>query len=144
MGRANEALEQIRLAQGYDPLSLAINTDVGFHYYYTAQYAEATKQLQTVLGMNRDFALAHLWLGRTFQQLGRYDDALAQLRQAEPAFRDWPVLIAARGSTEGASGRTKEAKRTAAELESLSASRFVTSYDAPQFRRAFIAIGRQS
>jgi hypothetical protein len=46
------------------PLSLAINSDLGFHYYDTRQYAEAIKQLQSVLAMQRDFAPAHLWLGR--------------------------------------------------------------------------------
>ena len=70
MGRTNEGFWEIRLAQEYDPLSLAINTDIGFHYYYTGQYAEAVKQLKAVLNMQADFALAHLWLGRTYQQLG--------------------------------------------------------------------------
>jgi DNA-binding winged helix-turn-helix (wHTH) protein/TolB-like protein/Tfp pilus assembly protein PilF len=128
MGRANEGLQEIRTAQEYDPLSLAINTDVGFHYYYTGQYEEAVKQLRAVLDMKSDFALAHLWLGRTFQQLKRYDDALSEFQQAQVAFRDWPVLIAARGSAEAASGRMQEARGAATELASLSESRFVTSY----------------
>jgi DNA-binding winged helix-turn-helix (wHTH) protein/TolB-like protein/tetratricopeptide (TPR) repeat protein len=128
MGRANEGLQEIRTAQDYDPLSLAINTDVGFHYYYTGQYEEAVKQLRAVLDMKSDFALARLWLGRTFQQLSRYDDALSEFEHAKVAFRDWPVLIAARGSVEAASGLMQEAKATAIELESLSEGRFVTSY----------------
>ncbi|HEY8010768.1 MAG TPA: tetratricopeptide repeat protein [Rudaea sp.] len=128
MGRANEALQEIRAAQEYDPLSLAINTDVGFQYYYTGKYEEATKQLQAVLEMNSDYALAHLWLGRTYQQSKRYDDALSEFQKAEVAFRNWPVLVAARGSVDAASGRMQEANQATAELESLSKSRFVTSY----------------
>jgi DNA-binding winged helix-turn-helix (wHTH) protein/TolB-like protein len=128
IGRANEGLREIRLAQEYDPLSLAINTDVGFHYYYTRQYAEAVKQLQAVLNMQHGFALAHLWLGRTYQQLQRYDEALSEYRQAQAVFGDWPVLVAARGSVEAMAGRTHDARETAAELVSLSQSRFVTSY----------------
>jgi DNA-binding winged helix-turn-helix (wHTH) protein/TolB-like protein len=128
IGRTNEGFREIRLAQEYDPLSLAINTDVGFHYYYTAQYAEAVKQLKAVLNMKADFALAHLWLGRTYQQLGRYDDALSEFRQAQVAFGDWPVLVAARGSVQAMAGRTHDAREAAAELLSLSESRFVTSY----------------
>ena len=128
IGRTNEGLREIRLAQEYDPLSLAINTDVGFHYYYTGQYAEAVKQLKAVLNMKADFALAHLWLGRTYQQLGRYDDALSEFRQAQAAFGDWPVLVAARGSVQAMAGRTHDAREAAAELLSLSESRFVTSY----------------
>jgi tetratricopeptide (TPR) repeat protein len=128
IGRTNEGLREIRLAQEYDPLSLAINTDVGFHYYYTGQYAEAVKQLKAVLNMKADFALAHLWLGRTYQQLRQYDDALSEFRQAQAVFGDWPVLVAARGSVEAMAGRTHDASGAAAELLSLSESRFVTSY----------------
>jgi len=128
MGRSDEGFQEIRAAQEYDPLSLAINTDVGFHYYYTGQYEEAIKQLQAVLDMNGNFALARIWLGRTFQQLRRYDDALSEFQQAEVAFHNWPVLIAARGSVEAASGRRQEANGAAAELESLAKNRFVTSY----------------
>jgi len=37
-GRAREAAHEIEFARERDPLSLAINTDPGFHYYYTCQY----------------------------------------------------------------------------------------------------------
>ena len=47
--------------------------------------------------MNRSFPPAHLWLGRTFQEQGRFDDALAEFRQVEEVLGDWPVAIAARG-----------------------------------------------
>ena len=34
--------------------------------------------MKFVLEMNKHFAPAHLWLGRTYQELGRFDDALAE------------------------------------------------------------------
>ena len=52
----------------------------GFHHYYTGRYDEAVKQLKFVLEMNRNFPPAHLWLGRTFQELGQFDDALAEFQ----------------------------------------------------------------
>lgn len=61
------------------------------------RYDEAVKQLNSVLAMQADFPLAHLWLGRTYQEMGRYDDALAEFSQAEKRMPDWPVSIAARG-----------------------------------------------
>jgi adenylate cyclase len=66
-GRPAEAFREIQLAQQRDPLSLAVNTDLGFFYYYTGRYDEAVKQLQLVLEMNPDFPPAHLWLGRAYQ-----------------------------------------------------------------------------
>ena len=127
-GRAGEAAHEIELARERDPLSLAINTDLGFHYYYTSQYDEAIKQLQSVLAMNQDFAPAHLWLGRSYQQIGRFDDALSEFSRVEQSVPEWPVAIAARGSVEGAAGRLEKAKAVITELQELAKRRFVTAY----------------
>ena len=127
-GRPNEAFREIYLARQCDPLSLSINTDIGFHHYYNKQYEEAIKQLTGVLEMRKDFALAHLWLGRSYQQLGRYQEALAEFRLVEGAFSGWAVSKAALGYVEGVSGDHREAAKTLTELEALSKQRFITAY----------------
>jgi DNA-binding winged helix-turn-helix (wHTH) protein/TolB-like protein/Flp pilus assembly protein TadD len=127
-GRPEQALGEILLAQERDPLSLSINTDLGFHYYYTGRYADAAKQLKLVLEMDPGFAPAHLWLGRTYEELGQFDDAAAALSGVDERIRDWPVSIAARGHVAGVSGRQAQAAEALGELERLSARRFVTSY----------------
>jgi tetratricopeptide (TPR) repeat protein len=127
-GRAKESFREIQLARERDSLSLLINTDLGFHYYYTRQYDEAVKQLKFVLEMKGDFPPAHLWLGRSYQELGRFDDALTEFRQVEKRLPEWPVAIAARGFVEAAAGHTAEVQQTLAELKRLSGRKFVTSY----------------
>ncbi|WP_287085357.1 tetratricopeptide repeat protein [Mesorhizobium sp.] len=127
-GRPREALQAIEAAQQRAPLSLAVNTDLGFHYYYTRRYDEAVKQLVLVLHMNPNFPPAHLWLGRTYQELGNFDDALTAFARVEERTRDWPVAIAARGLVAGVSGRTSEAREVVVELQQLADKRFVTSY----------------
>jgi DNA-binding winged helix-turn-helix (wHTH) protein/Tfp pilus assembly protein PilF len=127
-GRTAEAFREIQLARQRDPLSLSINSDLGFHHYYTGQYDEAVKQLKFVLEMNLNFPPAHLWLGRTFQELGKFDEAVAEFRQVEEVLRNWPVSIAARGFVAAAAGRTEEAWEILAELERLARRKFVTSY----------------
>lgn len=127
-GRTADALQEIMIAREREPLSLAINTDLGFHYYYTKRYEEAVKQLQSVLAMQANFAPAQLWLGRSYQELGEYDAALAAFGAAEAAMPEWPVAIAARGFVEGVAGRTVEAAATLKELNELSKHRFVTRY----------------
>ena len=127
-GRTREAAHQIELAREHDPLSLAINTDLGFHYYYTRQYDEAIKQLESVLRMDRDFSPAHLWLGRSYQEVGRLDDALTEFREVERSVGDWPVSIAARGFVEGAARRLENAKAVLVELQDIAKRRFVTAY----------------
>ena len=127
-GRPKQALREILLAQERDPLSLSINTDLGFHYYYTGRYADAAKQLKLVLEMAPGFPPAHLWLGRTYEELGQFDDAAAAFRGVDERIRDWPVSIAARGHVAGLSGHQAQAAEALGELERLSARRFVTSY----------------
>lgn len=127
-GRPGDGMSEIRVAQRLDPLSLAINTDVGFHHYYNGRYAEAIEQLQSVLGMKSDFALAHLWLARSFLEAGRIDLSLAETARAEAAIPEWAVLVAQRGYTLGVMGRADEGRAVRDEMEHLSARRFVTAY----------------
>ncbi|RJT28158.1 tetratricopeptide repeat protein [Mesorhizobium waimense] len=127
-GRPTEAFREIQFAQQRDPVSLPVNTDLGFYYYYTGQYEEAVKQLNFVLEMNPDFPPAHLWLGRAYQELGKFDEALSAFHRVEDRVRDWPVSIAARGFVAGAAGRPTLALQALTELEQLSSRRFVTSY----------------
>ena len=127
-GRPDDAMEEVRTAQRLDPLSLAINTDVGFHLLYNGRYAEAIAQLQSVLGMKSDFGLAHLWLARAFLEAGRLDQSLAETASAESVIPEWTVLVAQRGYTLGVMGRADEARAVLSEMERLSAKRFVTAY----------------
>jgi DNA-binding winged helix-turn-helix (wHTH) protein/TolB-like protein len=127
-GKPAEAFHEIQQALALDPLSLAINTDLGFHYYYTGQYDEAIKQLKFVLELNKDFSPAHLWLGRTYQELGEFDDSLAEFRHVEERAGEWPVSVAARGFVAGVAGHPDEAQKILTELERLATRKFVTSY----------------
>jgi tetratricopeptide (TPR) repeat protein len=127
-GRPDDAVHEIRTAQRLDPLSLAINTDVGFHDYYNGRFAEAIAQLQSVLGMKSDFGLAHLWLARSYLEVGRLDESLAEAASAEATAPQWPVFVAQRGYTLGVMGRADEARAVRDEMERLSTQRFVTAY----------------
>jgi DNA-binding winged helix-turn-helix (wHTH) protein/Flp pilus assembly protein TadD len=127
-GRAAEAFREIQLARQRDPLSVPFNSDLGFHHYYAGQYDEAVKQLTFVLEMNPKFPPAHLWLGRTLQELGRFDEALAEFRQVEIVLHEWTVSIAARGFVAAVAGRTTEAEEILDALQRLGNRKFVTSY----------------
>jgi DNA-binding winged helix-turn-helix (wHTH) protein/Flp pilus assembly protein TadD len=126
--RPEDAFREIQLARQPDPLSLPVNSDLGFHYYYTGRYDEAVKQLKFVLELNKDFPPAHLWLGRTYQELGRFDDALTEFRRVEDKLPEWPVSIAAKGFVTAAAGRADEAQNILDELQRLAGKKFVTSY----------------
>jgi DNA-binding winged helix-turn-helix (wHTH) protein/TolA-binding protein len=128
VGRKSEALREIRLACQRDPLSVPINSDLGFQYYYTGQYEEALKQLKFVLELEEDFPPAHLWLGRTYHDLGRFEDALAEFCRVDISHPQWPVSMAARGFVAGAAGRHDEAREILGEFERLGNKTYVTPY----------------
>lgn len=128
MGRPAEAMAEIQKAQNLDPLSPAIQTDIGFQLYYSRQYDEAIRHLTSTLEMNPNLPLAHLWLGRSYQEKGRYAEALAEFAQAEKVMRNWPVTIAARGMALGLAGKNQEARKVLTELRELAKKRYVTAY----------------
>ena len=127
-GHADRAFDEVQLAHRLDPLSLAINTDIGFHHYYNGRYPEAAAQLQSVLDMKSDFLLAHLWLARTLLEMRRFDAALAETACAEGQARDWSVLVAARGFICAMAGKTGDAQAVLREMDALARQRFVTAY----------------
>jgi tetratricopeptide (TPR) repeat protein len=127
-GRADDAQREVQFAQQLDPLSLAINTDVGFHHYYAGRYPEAIEQLQAVLGMKKDFLIARVWLARSLLAQDRLKDALDETAQAEEAVREWSVLMAARGFTYALMGKREDALAVLGEMQQLSSRRFVTAY----------------
>jgi len=127
-GQPDRGFSEVQAAHRLDPLSLSINTDIGFHHYYNGRYVEAVSQLQSVLAMRSDFLLAHLWLARTLLEQGNYNAALAETAAAEQKARAWSVLVAARGFTYGKAGMINDAEAVLQEMEALSKQRFVTAY----------------
>jgi tetratricopeptide (TPR) repeat protein len=78
--------------------------------------------------MNPDFPAAHLWMGRSLQELSRHDDAIEAFRRVDRQLEGWSVSIAARGHAEAMAGQRDAARQTLAELRQLATRRFVTSY----------------
>jgi TolB-like protein len=128
VGRFDAARAEIGRALELDPLSHAVNTDVGFVAYYSGHHDEAVAKLRSVLSVAPNFALAHLWLGRALQEQGRLDDALQEYEQTRRIIGDWPVALAAIGHVLGISGRECDARQVIGELDRLSRRRYVTEY----------------
>jgi TolB-like protein/DNA-binding winged helix-turn-helix (wHTH) protein/Flp pilus assembly protein TadD len=128
MGRPDEAMAEIQKARSLDPFSPAIQTDIGFQLYYTQRYDEAIRHLTSTLEMNPNLPLAHLWLGRSYQEKGMYAEALAEFAQAEKVMRNWAVTIAARGMVLGLAGKRQEAHKALTEMRELAKKRYVTAY----------------
>jgi TolB-like protein/Flp pilus assembly protein TadD len=128
MARFDEARMEIGRALELDPLSHAVKTDIGFVAFYSGRYDEAVAHLRAVLGVAPNFPLAHLWLGRTYQEQGRFDDAAHEFAETRRTLGDWPVALAAIGNVLGVCGRDAEARQVLEELDQLSRRKYVTEY----------------
>ncbi|MBX6363898.1 MAG: tetratricopeptide repeat protein [Gemmatimonadetes bacterium] len=74
-GRADRALEELRTADGLDPLSYIIDADVGQYYVLVRDYERALRQLGAVLETAPDFPEALYWSGYAHLGAGRPADA---------------------------------------------------------------------
>ncbi len=126
--RYDEAQREIARARNLDPLSLPIDTDIGFELYYAARYDEAVRHLNGVLATAPNFPPAYLWLGRAYEQKKMYPESVSALERADHLIPDWSVSIAALGHARATAGDAEGARRELARLDRLSKTRFVTPY----------------
>ena len=88
-GRYQEAIAEMKRAQELDPLSLIINTDLGYAYYVAGSDDAAASQFHKVLEMDPTFAPASYDLAILRLKQKMYDaplrEKIAQLRISGPA-----------------------------------------------------------
>jgi tetratricopeptide (TPR) repeat protein len=128
MGRMEEARAEIDRAHQLDPLSVAISTDLGFNYFYRRDYDGAITQLRQTLAVSPKFPLAHLWLGRAYQQKKMFSEAIDEFSKTENAIPGWIVTLAGIGNVYGEWGRTEDAGQVLSRLDQLSRQQYVTPY----------------
>lgn len=128
MQRYDEAITIFRKAASLDPLSVPIQTNIGFSYYYGSKYDSALKELQTSVHMNPAFNLSRLWLSRTYQAMKMYPEAILEGTTSLEIVPEWPVALAQIGNVYGLAGKRMEAQKILDNMKSLASKKFVTSY----------------
>jgi Flp pilus assembly protein TadD len=128
MGRLGEALIEIRRATELDPLSLAVNANLGFVLAVARQYDQAIEQLRKTLEMEPNFALAHSRLGQTYILSGRPADAVPELKQAV-ALSGSPRATAELGLAYALAGNRTEALKLLRQLKEQSKQRHVSPFN---------------
>jgi TolB-like protein/DNA-binding winged helix-turn-helix (wHTH) protein len=128
MGRFDDAWKEVNRAHELDPLSVAISTDIGFNHYYQQNYDAAISQLRATLAVSPKFPLAHLWLGRAYQQKKMYPEAIDEFNKTDDALPGWVVTIAGMGHAYGEWGHQAEAKQVLVRLNQMAREKYVTPY----------------
>jgi tetratricopeptide (TPR) repeat protein len=88
LGRLDEALEEIRRVRESAPLSVNVNTWIGWILLYRREYGPAIDQLRSTLELEPAFEDARRGLAVALAQLGRFEEALP-LTSDLPVFRAW-------------------------------------------------------
>jgi TolB-like protein/Tfp pilus assembly protein PilF/predicted Ser/Thr protein kinase len=130
MLRHEEAMEQIRLAQSLDPLSVDVLRYGARGLHRFRRYDEAIRGYRRLLDIHPDFGPARDEIAYILVDQGRYDEAIAALRERlRSRDAEIPCVMAHLARALGLSGREPEARKVIGDLEALSKKRYVpTSY----------------
>src|SRR5918911_318190 len=89
-GMLDEAVSEMEQAQQLAPESLIISTNLGWTYYYAGDYKRAVDQYKRILATEPRFERAHFRLIEAYEQMGKYDEAIAE-------WQAWAALAAGDG-----------------------------------------------
>jgi TolB-like protein/DNA-binding winged helix-turn-helix (wHTH) protein/Tfp pilus assembly protein PilF len=119
VGRDNEGIAELKRAESLDPLSLIISAGVADVLFIAHRFDEAMRQLQKTLDMDPNFAMAHYQRGQVLVQQHKLDAAISEFERALELAGPSPAFDANLANAYAASGRTADARRTAADLAHL-------------------------
>jgi eukaryotic-like serine/threonine-protein kinase len=82
MGRFDEGIAETKKAQELDPLSLIINTTMGWQFYVAGRNESAVEQLRKVLDIDQKFSPARRILEEVYAHTGKHKEAVAEREKA--------------------------------------------------------------
>jgi TolB-like protein/DNA-binding winged helix-turn-helix (wHTH) protein len=125
MGRSEEGISEIKLAETLDPLSVAVHVNAGWVYYLARRNEQAIQEWRQILDIDPHFTVTHasIWI--------------AYVKQAEmgtvlspPSSGDAGALqLAAITGRQAVSGNRAEAERSLSKLDSISKRHYVCPYE---------------
>ncbi len=117
MGRHEEALAEVKLAQELDPLRTSLRLREGIVLYIARRYDEAVEKLRHVIELEPDHAVAHNFLGVAYDAKGMYEQAINEQQKAISIEREMTEARIFLGYALAKSGRKSEAKAILDELK---------------------------
>src|SRR5271168_4796793 len=124
LGRFDEAIAEMRKAEGLDPLSLIINADLAEILVLAHSSDESIRQSRKTIEMDPNFALAHNQLAQAYLQKHMFDEAVAEMQIAVRLSADSPTCIANLARAYVAAGKKSEAIKLLSDLKKRSNSAY--------------------
>ncbi len=128
MGRFDDSLDQIGKARDLDPLSISINSSLGWRLYLARQYDRSIAQLRDTLEMDPSYEWSHLILGQAYEQKGEFSLAITELHKAVELSHNSPLMISALAHANALSGNRQEAQKLLAQLMAQSKKQYVSPF----------------
>ena len=128
LGRFDDALAEMEVAQSLDPLSLVISTELGWLLYLGRRYEEAAEQARKTLEMEPRFPPALYVLGLAEEGAGRSAHAVALFEDVVQRSGENPAALAALGHLNATAGRHDAAAVALERLRDLASRGYVSPY----------------
>jgi serine/threonine protein kinase/Tfp pilus assembly protein PilF len=127
--RHDEALASVRKALEIDPLSLPINSQLCWILYTSRRYDAAIQQALRALEMDQSFGLTHYWLGLSYLQTQRFDQAIECFQTTYKVAAANLLALSAIGHTNAVAGRRKAAEQIIKQLTDAAKERYVSPFN---------------
>jgi adenylate cyclase len=128
MGRSDDALVEMRIAQNLDPVSFLTSSSLGWTFYFARQFDRAIDQCQKTLELEPNDIGAHSCLGYSYMAKKEFAQAVAEFKKAADLSGDEPLRMEGLGIAYGLAGQKEEARRLLAELQTKSTLHYVPPY----------------
>jgi TolB-like protein/tetratricopeptide (TPR) repeat protein len=128
MGKHDEALRAMRLAQELDPLSLVVDMELAWQLYLARDFQAAMEQSWKTLAMEPHFAPAQNTLGLAYQAMGTHEEAILEFQNAVNCSGSHPASIASLAHAYAKGGDVCRAKAALRELQLKARQRYVSPY----------------
>lgn len=129
MGRLDDALREMLVAQSLDPVSAIIARDIAVLHLYRRELDAALEHCDHTIELNPHFAPAYLTLGLVQEQRRDLDETLAAVHRAIDLAPNSPRMQAALARTLALSGKKEQASQILGTLETLMRERYVSPFD---------------
>ena len=120
LGRNDEAIAEMRIAESMDPLSLIIKTELAELHVIARSYDESIRESRKTIEMDPGFALAHNQLGEAYLQKHMHHEAVDELQKAVQLSGRSPTCMANLARAYVASGQKSEAVKLLDDLKNRS------------------------
>ena len=126
LGRLDEALDQLRIAQSIDPVSSIVARDLAVVHFYRRDFEGALDQCDHTIELNPHFAPAYWILGVIQEHRREFDESIAALQRAMQLAPRASRMHGALGRTLALAGRKKMAVDVLRTLEAKAKDGYVS------------------